>query len=204
MKYSYNYNSNMPGALGALGIIYFAIIIAVVVLMVASMWKIFSKAGESGWKSLIPIYNTYILFKISFGRAKEFVIFLISSIAYFISVCVTMVSSMTAVLYSIAEQVNYSAVANRYRPSSTVLGIAGLVCLISAIVMFVFAIKGYIALSKAFGHEGVYALGIIFLPVIFFPMLAFGKSEYIGPVANKKCERDEKSSIEKEIDSFDL
>lgn len=34
------------------------------VLMVIAWWKIFIKAGEAGWKSLIPIYNVYIYCKI--------------------------------------------------------------------------------------------------------------------------------------------
>ena len=42
-----------------------AMAIAVTVLQIISMWKIFAKAGEAGWKSLIPIYNSVILFKIS-------------------------------------------------------------------------------------------------------------------------------------------
>jgi len=28
------------------------------------MWKIFTKAGQDGWKALIPIYNLYILLQI--------------------------------------------------------------------------------------------------------------------------------------------
>ncbi len=35
------------------------------IIMVIANWKIFSKAGEAGWKSLIPILNYYIEFKIS-------------------------------------------------------------------------------------------------------------------------------------------
>lgn len=38
--------------------------LAVVVLMVASMWILFTKAGEYGWASIIPIYNYYIMLKI--------------------------------------------------------------------------------------------------------------------------------------------
>ena len=37
----------------------------VFLLMIVSMWKVFSKAGEGGWKSLIPIYNLFILVRIS-------------------------------------------------------------------------------------------------------------------------------------------
>ena len=36
-----------------------------IVYLVVAMWKIFTKAGEKGWKSIIPIYNIVILFKIS-------------------------------------------------------------------------------------------------------------------------------------------
>ena len=34
-------------------------------LFVIPTWKIFSKAGQAGWKSIIPIYNTYILVEIA-------------------------------------------------------------------------------------------------------------------------------------------
>ncbi len=40
------------------------IILACVVLTVIAEWKIFTKAGKEGWKSLIPIYNTYTLLQI--------------------------------------------------------------------------------------------------------------------------------------------
>jgi hypothetical protein len=36
----------------------------VVLIFVLSLWQIFHKAGEAGWKSIVPIYNTYILLKI--------------------------------------------------------------------------------------------------------------------------------------------
>lgn len=32
------------------------------------MWRIFSKAGEAGWKALIPFYNTWIFHKIVWGK----------------------------------------------------------------------------------------------------------------------------------------
>lgn len=38
--------------------------IAVYVLYVVGLWKVFKKAGEDGWKALIPFYNTYVLIKI--------------------------------------------------------------------------------------------------------------------------------------------
>lgn len=41
--------------------------LAVAVVMIAAMWKIFAKADEAGWKSLIPFYNSYTMFRIA-GR----------------------------------------------------------------------------------------------------------------------------------------
>lgn len=40
------------------------IYLIIIVVMIASMWKIFVKAGYQGWEAIVPIYNIYILLKI--------------------------------------------------------------------------------------------------------------------------------------------
>jgi len=40
------------------------LILAWVVLVVVAEWKIFTKAGKHGWKSLIPIYSDYTMLQI--------------------------------------------------------------------------------------------------------------------------------------------
>lgn len=40
---------------------------AIVILLIAAMWKVFSKAGQPGWAAIIPIYNIYVLCKVA-GR----------------------------------------------------------------------------------------------------------------------------------------
>jgi len=50
----------LGGMLATVGI--FAL--AIYILMVVAQWKIFTKAGEAGWKALIPIYNIYIFCRI--------------------------------------------------------------------------------------------------------------------------------------------
>ncbi len=40
------------------------IYLAVIVLIIAGYWTVFTKAGEAGWKSIIPIWNTLVLLKI--------------------------------------------------------------------------------------------------------------------------------------------
>ncbi len=38
--------------------------LAVVVLMIVSLWKVFNKAGKPGWAAIIPIYNLLVLLEI--------------------------------------------------------------------------------------------------------------------------------------------
>ena len=50
---------------GGVGAIIFGIIyLAIVVLMIASVWKIFVKAGKPGWAAIIPIYNIIVLLQV--------------------------------------------------------------------------------------------------------------------------------------------
>lgn len=39
--------------------------LALTVVVFAGFWKIFEKAGEPGWAAIIPIYNLYVLIKVS-------------------------------------------------------------------------------------------------------------------------------------------
>ena len=55
----------------------------VVVLMIAAMWKIFTKAGQPGWASIIPIYNMYIWCKIV-GRPGWWVVLLLIPFVNFV------------------------------------------------------------------------------------------------------------------------
>ena len=54
--------------------VYFVIIIAITVLTIIAMWKIFTKAGKPGWGSLIPCYSTYCLFDIAWGNGWLFLL----------------------------------------------------------------------------------------------------------------------------------
>ena len=60
------------------------------IIGLAAQWKLFTKAGEAGWKCIIPIYNAYIIFKIVYGNGWKFlflcvpVLNIIFSIGYLI------------------------------------------------------------------------------------------------------------------------
>ena len=96
------------------------------VFVLVCMWIIFRKAGKPGWAAIVPFYNLYVLFDITWGSGMRFLLMLIP-------------------LYNI------------------ILGI-----------------QTQIRLAKAFGKGGGFAAGLIFLPYVFIPLLAFGKGTYQG------------------------
>jgi hypothetical protein len=49
---------------GVFYLIFFIVAVALAVVEIVGMWKVFTKAGKEGWKSLIPIYNIYTLCEI--------------------------------------------------------------------------------------------------------------------------------------------
>ena len=55
----------------------------IVILLIAAMWKVFSKAGQPGWACIIPIYNLYVLCKIA-GRPGWWVLLMLIPFVNFI------------------------------------------------------------------------------------------------------------------------
>ena len=49
----------------------------ILILAIIAEWKIFTKAGEPGWMSLIPILREYKICKIVDGNGWKFLLFLI-------------------------------------------------------------------------------------------------------------------------------
>lgn len=51
--------------------------LAVIVVVIAGMWKTFVKAGQPGWACLVPFYNIYVMTKIADKPAWWIVLFFI-------------------------------------------------------------------------------------------------------------------------------
>ncbi len=58
-----------------MGILFSLIWFGLIIFVIASIWKTFEKAGQPGWASLIPIYNFYIICKIS-GTKNWWLVFI--------------------------------------------------------------------------------------------------------------------------------
>jgi magnesium-transporting ATPase (P-type) len=59
------------------------LVVAIIAILLISMYKIFEKAGRPGWEGLIPIYNIYIMVTKIIGKpAWFFVMCLIPIVNY--------------------------------------------------------------------------------------------------------------------------
>ena len=124
------------------------------VLQIIACWRLFAKAGEPGWKSIIPVYNTYVLYKIAW-QPRFFWITVLLPIASVIISAVFSESDMGIMM------------------SGMLTGFIGIAVVVLGIF---FCIK----LARAFGRGGAFVLGLWFLQPIFLLILGLGDSEYLG------------------------
>ena len=61
--------------------------LAIAVLMIASMWKVFVKAGKPGWAAIIPIYNFVVLCEIA-GKPAWWVVLLFVPFVNFVVIII--------------------------------------------------------------------------------------------------------------------
>ena len=98
--------------------------VAIVVLLIASVWKVFTKAGKPGWAAIVPIYNIIVLLQIA-GKPVWWIILMFIPLVNLVIVILT-----------------------------------------------------YAGVAKNFGKGVGFALGLIFLSPIFFPILAWSDAQY--------------------------
>ncbi len=126
-------------------------VLVLYILLIIAEWKIFTKAGEAGWKSLIPIYNVYVLFKITGVKMYWFIgLFVVAILGGIISAI--NVSWLTTV-WSIIQFVFYIAL---------------------------YIIQD-IKLSNSFGKGTGFKVANFFFPNICMLILGFGSAKYVGP-----------------------
>jgi hypothetical protein len=125
--YDYSDYDVISALVGLTGLaVIWVIALLLIALMIVAMWILFKKAGKPGWAAVVPFYDQYTLYEITWGNGWRFLMLLIP-------------------IYNI-----------------------------------VLAILTYIRLAKAFGKDEGYAVGLVFLPQVFVPMLAFGSAAYHG------------------------
>lgn len=133
----------VAAALGILGILLIPFLIAAILVIIAK-FKMYKKAGEEGWKCLIPYYNTWTECKFV-GLNTNWVWILLGS------------SVISAFLDDVA-----------------------IISLAAAIVTLYFNVLLSVSVAQSFGKDTGFGIGLLFLPYVFYPILGFGKAEYVG------------------------
>lgn len=59
---------------GGLLLTFLGLLLILVIVQLVSQWKLFTKAGEAGWKSIIPGYTTFVQIQLAFGNTKNWLI----------------------------------------------------------------------------------------------------------------------------------
>ncbi len=70
------------------------ILLVIIAASIAGLWKIFEKAGEKGWKALIPIYNYYIWLKIIKRPWWWVFILLVPSVGFMMLMVISAITAM--------------------------------------------------------------------------------------------------------------
>ena len=150
----------MLGLLGlkaGLSIITTVISVAYVVLQIIANWTILEKAGEKGWKSLIPFYGEYTLYKIVWQPKMYWIYLILSVVQGVFNYLSDNVFQLTAL--------------------GVVFTLIYVVFMLLALALNLFFCR---KLAFSFGKSSSFAIGLFFLYPIFSMILAFGNSRYIG------------------------
>lgn len=129
-------------------IIYILSIIALIVVLIISTWKLFKRDNKPGYYALIPGFNLWMLFKLS-------------GLKGYLSLII--IASFISMLFLIGNLLfGYALI-----PLIIIIGMCALL---------------FVKLSITYNKNISYSFGLLFLPLIFFPILAFdtsSKNEYV-------------------------
>lgn len=134
---------------------------ALLLFTIVVMWRVFTKAGEGGWKIFIPIYNQYMVFKIA-GAKKRFWLCLLLEL----TVVVAAALALKDILYDYSVGLGGFIMTNWIAGCILTAGIClALTMLITVSVNF--------SMAHAFGLPGIFGLGLLLLPTLFYTIIAF-------------------------------
>ena len=150
---------------GVMGVIMASLMMVMViglifaVLTIIARWKIFTKAGEAGWKSIIPIYSDYIEWKLSWTNINLFWAML----------------GLTVVGVILNSMGSSAASADGGMSIMSIIG--SIAVLAGAVIALIQKYKLFLSFGKSVG----WFIGYIFLNNIMILVLGLGSSEYQGP-----------------------
>lgn len=145
--------------------------VVLLVLTIVAYWRIFEKAGEKGWKAIIPVYSNYVLYKLVWKKSM-----------FWWNLVVGVIAGIAGAVF-IGALMAAGGGADAMMMGGTAL-IAMLVLLAAAIINVVINIILYVKMARAYGYGGGFAVGLILVNTVFILILGLGNAEYVGPQNN--------------------
>ena len=134
--------------------------LALLALVILIYWRLFTKAGLKGWKSLIPIYNEYCLYDIGW-EGRYF---------WYILLCAVLPLSVLLVAgYPRLVTGDLSGIAFPFL----------VIDLVASLFVMVISCKMSIRLSHRFNRSTAFGVvGLWLFSIVGFAILAFGSADY--------------------------
>lgn len=142
-----------------------AVALIIGILQIIALWILFEKAGEKGWKSLIPVYNYFVMIKTATGNYNlawiytgiQAIYIIISAVSGFITAYGN--SDIGAIAYVLLMLMSLALIIP--------------VCIIAGYTSYMF--------GKSFGKSTVWNVCMIFFSPILIIAMGFDKNtKYIG------------------------
>lgn len=130
--------------------------LAVSIMDIIALYKLYEKAGESGWKSLIPFYNFFVLSKIVTGKYNFGAAYMILTVLYGLFIILgVLIESLPLMLFA----------------------------MLLALPVIVMAVYLYYQLGKVYGKSSLWCVMMIFLyPLLIIAMAFDNDTVYEGPL----------------------
>lgn len=147
---SYNSASSALSLVAGVGVALWIIVMVTSVLLIVSMWKVFKKAGKSGWEALLPGHNIFAMCEIADIPTWNSLLFFVPFVN----------------IYAIFIVYN--------------------------------------GIAKKFGKSTGFTIGMILLPVVFWPMLAFSKNtDIVGETTVQNSEPTYSMNSNNNVNNFE-
>jgi hypothetical protein len=147
-----------PESAALLGLIYLIILMLTSILSIVATVKLYRKIGVHPLVILVPIYNFYVFYK-AFGVRRWFWAISLSYIAVF------------AITYAIYLQ-------NPLNPAT--IAILYVLVLALSILVMLGSLHYTYNMARSFGKGFSFFCGLLIFAPLFYLILAFGRSDYIG------------------------
>lgn len=163
--------------LGVVLVLYLILMVFCITFAVVSligMYKVFEKAGEGGWKAIIPFYNTLTLSKIVSGDIKLGTFWIVTYGIYYILYQASSFSNVILAMRSGGGISDYYFTGVRFLMLLGAFAFAIAMAVVSGILNY--------KLGKAFGKSDGWCIAMIFISGILVIAMGFDKTlKYIGP-----------------------